>query len=93
LADATLAPNFPNPFYNATTFSFALAYAEAVHLAVFDTQGRQVRVLVDDLRSAARHQIHWDGRDDSGKRLPAGIYRYRLRAAGLQYSRPAHLLR
>jgi hypothetical protein len=35
----------------------------------------------------------WDGRDDAGRPLPSGVYYYRLRAAGLVYSRPVVLTR
>jgi hypothetical protein len=90
---AELRPSRPNPFRDETVFSFALAYAEHVELAVFDTQGRKVRSLIEGTRSAGPHEVRWDGRDDSGRELPAGVYRYRLRAAGLQYSRPVQLLR
>jgi len=88
-----LAQNFPNPFHDATTFSFELAEPERVDLAVFDAQGRRVRLLVNEIRRAGAHQIIWDGHDDKGEPLPAGVYLYRLRAAGLEYSRPAQLMR
>lgn len=92
-ANLELRPGGPNPFQDETTFSFALAFPEHVELAVFDTQGRAVRHLIDEVRSGGDHEVRWDGRDDAGRPLPAGVYRYRLRAAGLQYSRPVHLLK
>ena len=88
-----LRPGGPNPFRDATWFSFSLAYPDRVELAVFDTQGRRVRTLIDGVVSDGDHAVRWDGRDDSGRELPAAVYRYRLRAAGLQYSRPVHLLK
>ena len=92
-ARAFLHANYPNPFNPKTTFSFELLYADRVELAVFDAQGKQVRSLIDAVVPAGQTRVEWDGSDDSGQGLPSGIYLYRLRAAGLQYSRPATLLK
>jgi hypothetical protein len=92
-APAALHGNYPNPFNPSTTFSFELLYADHAELSVFDAQGRLVRRLVDGLCEAGRTEVRWDGRDDAGRTLPSGLYLYRLRAAGLEYSRPALLLK
>ncbi len=84
---------FPNPFHTSTTFAFELAHADAVQLDVFDASGRQVRALFSGEGLAGRNEIRWDGRDDSQRMLPAGVYYFRLRAAGIQYSRPVQLTR
>jgi hypothetical protein len=90
---ARLRPNFPNPFFPATTFSFELKYEGRVRLQVYDPQGRLVRTLVDERVGPGHHEIEWDGRSDSGRELSAGTYFYRLRAAGISYSRKAILSR
>ncbi|MEZ5066481.1 MAG: agmatine deiminase family protein [bacterium] len=82
---------WPNPFTDESRFSFELKYADRVDLAVYDVGGRLVRRLVNEERPAGRSEIVWDGRDDAGVRLPAGVYYYRLRAAGIAYSRPVVL--
>jgi agmatine/peptidylarginine deiminase len=92
-AAASLLGNYPNPFNPNTTFSFELLYADQVELKIFDAQGRLVRTLIDGLASAGRTELSWDGRDDQGRPLPSGVYQYRLRAAGLEYSRPAVLMK
>jgi hypothetical protein len=89
--DAELLSNFPNPFPTSTTFRFELAYADQAELVVFDAQGRLVRTLLDGQASAGRNEIVWDGKDDRGQEVASGVYYYRLRAAGLQYARPAQL--
>jgi agmatine deiminase len=100
LTDAPVAPalaelhaNYPNPFNPKTTFSFELLHSDQVELAVYDMQGKQVRSLIDGLVPAGATSVEWDGKDDAGEALPSGVYLYRLRAAGLQYSRPATLLK
>jgi flagellar hook assembly protein FlgD len=43
--------------------------------------------LVDASVSAGEHLATWDGRDDAGHLLPAGIYFYRLEIAGAVHTR------
>ncbi|MBN2170485.1 MAG: agmatine deiminase family protein [Candidatus Krumholzibacteriota bacterium] len=85
--------NYPNPFNPKTTFSFELLYPDDARLAVYDAQGRLVKVLVDGLCAAGRTAVTWDGTDEAGAPVPAGVYFYRLRAAGLEYGRPAVLVK
>ncbi|MFH1278148.1 MAG: agmatine deiminase family protein [Candidatus Eisenbacteria bacterium] len=92
-AVAVLYPNRPNPFNPSTTFRFDLREEDRVELFVFDVRGRQVRRLVDRSFPGGSHEVTWDGRDDSGREVPSGVYYYRLRAAGIAYSRPAVLIR
>jgi agmatine/peptidylarginine deiminase len=91
--DAILHGNFPNPARHETTFRFELLHPDHVELVVYDAQGRVVRRLIDEERPAGVTAVDWDGRDGSGRRLGSGVYHYRLRAAGLQYSRPLVLMK
>ncbi len=68
----------PNPFNPRTTIRFDLAHDTHVRLEVFDVTGRHVRTLADEARTAARHVIVWDGRDDGGAAVGSGIYWARL---------------
>lgn len=88
---ARLHPNYPNPFFPATTFSFELKYEGRVLLNVYDTQGRLVRTLVNGSVGPGQHEIFWDGKNDEGEELAAGTYLYKLRAAGITYTRKAIL--
>ncbi|MDD5718658.1 MAG: agmatine deiminase family protein [Candidatus Krumholzibacteria bacterium] len=92
-AVAALHQNHPNPFNPGTTFRFALAYPDYAELLVLDLRGRRVRTLIAGDCPAGTTEVFWDGTDDDGKPVASGIYRYRLRAAGLQYSRTATLVK
>jgi agmatine/peptidylarginine deiminase len=85
--------NYPNPFNPRTTFQFELLYADQVCLDIIDARGRSVRRLVDEICPAGICEIPWDGKDDRGRALPAGVYLWRLRVAGLQYVRTATLIK
>ena len=92
-APAALHPNYPNPFNPSTTFSFELKFEDDAELVIIDARGRLVRVLVQGVQSAGMHEVAWDGTDDQGRQVASGVYYYRLRAAGLQYTRAATLLK
>ncbi|MCP4245705.1 MAG: T9SS type A sorting domain-containing protein, partial [bacterium] len=70
----------PNPFMDRTAFSYRLPTVADVQLQVFDLGGRLVRTLVAGQQQPGLYQIGWDGRDESRRLLPAGIYMTRLHA-------------
>ncbi len=68
-----LLQNFPNPFNPSTTITYELPHASHVTLEVYDVLGRQVEVLVNDVRNAGSHEVMF-----KGARLSSGVYFYRL---------------
>jgi hypothetical protein len=79
--------NDPNPFGASTTIRLALPRDGNVDLAVFDLAGRRVANLERGALSSGSYSFDWHGRDDSGRRVPPGIYLCRLRAPGVLESR------
>jgi YVTN family beta-propeller protein len=65
-----------------TTLRFSLPVAADVRLDVYDAVGRRVATLVDGPRSAGEGTATWDGHDDAGRPVGAGLYFYRLSALG-----------
>jgi flagellar hook assembly protein FlgD len=49
--------------------------------------------LTDGFRSAGRHQVTWDGRNNSGARVATGVYFYQLRAKDFVRTRKMVLLK
>jgi len=74
-----LYQNRPNPFDSRTTISFSLTKPSSAVLEIYNTAGAKVRTLADRTFESGTHQVSWDGRDSSGRPLPAGSYIYRLR--------------
>ena len=72
------APAMPNPFSQRTTFRFSLARAGRADLQVFSVDGRLVRTLTTGVREAGEYQLEWNGTDDSGRPMNAGVYYARL---------------
>jgi hypothetical protein len=70
----------PNPFTERAQLAFELVNRDIVSLAVYDVRGRLVRRMLDEERSAGRHAVVWDGRDESGLRVAPGIFFVRFEA-------------
>jgi C1A family cysteine protease len=68
----------PNPFRQASTIQFLVTDPAPVELAVYDVSGRLVRVLASGPRPAGPDTVTWDGRDEAGRRVAAGVYFARL---------------
>lgn len=83
----------PNPTRSFDIIHWALPIRAAVRLEVFDISGRRQRKLIDGVFPAGRHQVRWQGTDDRGTPLPAGIYLVRLSAANRIVSRKVTLVR
>jgi hypothetical protein len=77
-----LASPTPNPSAASTELTFSLPDAAAATLDVFDVAGHRVRSLVREVQPAGRQSVRWDGRDDHGGAVHAGLYFVRLVAAG-----------
>jgi hypothetical protein len=77
----------PNPARGAVRLAVVLSESGALELEVLDVVGRRVATLADGTFDAGTHAFVWRGLDDHGRKLPAGLYRARARAAGRADSR------
>jgi len=73
-----LYQNYPNPFNPSTTIGFSLPEAGLVDLVIFSVMGQKVRKLLSKHMAPGIHSIVWDGCDDRGIPVSAGIYFSRL---------------
>ncbi len=77
-----LAAPAPKPAPGFTTLRFGLPRAAAVDLGLYDPQGCRVRGLLSRTQPAGESALTWDGRDESGRAVPAGLYFVRLATGG-----------
>lgn len=70
----------PNPVTEQTQVAFDLPEASMVRANIYDLSGRLARVLVDQALPTGTHQRTWDRRDQSGRRVPSGLYFLRFDA-------------
>jgi hypothetical protein len=78
-----LLPATPNPFNPRTDLRFDLPEPARISLKIYDATGKLVRSLAEDeQRTAGRHVLTWDGRNDVGRTQASGVYLFRLEAEG-----------
>ena len=69
-----LEPNFPNPFNATTSIDFAVPRKTVVRLAIYNSVGQLISVLVDEQLAAGRYRAQWHGRSDGSEAAASGVY-------------------
>ena len=69
-----LSQNFPNPFWGKTVIKYCLPTTAKVNLALFDSQGKKIKSMVDKIQEAGTYELKLEGHD-----LPVGIYYYQIK--------------
>jgi hypothetical protein len=94
VAGAPRLESAPNPFARETTIRYSVDRSGAVSVRVYDVSGRLVRNLPNDRHQRGDvHEARWDGRDETGRKVPSGVYLVRVENEGRARSRTVVLLR
>jgi hypothetical protein len=72
-----LKQNYPNPFNPETKISFDIPKQGFVSLRIYDLLGREVRTLVNEVKSPGSYNI-----DFNASELSSGVYFYKLETNG-----------
>jgi len=85
LAVGRLEQSYPNPMRENCAIGYWLLANSKAELSIYDITGRRVRSFPRNefgvrMTDIGRHTVIWDGRDETGKNVPAGVYFYQLRA-------------
>ena len=72
--DFALHPNYPNPFNPSTNIDFDIVKDGHTKIVVYDIMGRQIKNLIGENMKAGYHTIAWNGKNDSGNNVSAGVY-------------------
>jgi len=87
-----LFQNYPNPFNPTTRIIFQIPKESQIHLVIYDILGQKIRTLVDQHFEVGTFSAEWDGRNDAGIGVAAGIYFYQLRTKDFIETRKMILL-
>ena len=71
----TLSQNYPNPFNPVTNIQFQVQSLKLVKLIVYDMLGREVKVLVNEIKSPGKYIVSFDASS-----LSSGVYFYKMTA-------------
>lgn len=74
----TLGPVFPNPFNDQIMIRFALPTPSYAALTIHDPLGRTIKTLSRGDMTVGYHATYWNGTDNSGGRVPSGLYFCRI---------------
>ena len=96
--ETALLPNYPNPFNPETWIPYQLAVPARVTFTIYDMNGRAVRKLELGHQPAGvyesrRRAVCWDGRDEIGEPVAAGLYFYRLETDAFSATRRMVILK
>lgn len=83
----TLKQNRPNPFGDATRIDYSITEAGVVNLTIFNLSGTRIRELIAAFVQPGSYTVEWNGKDDDGNDMPAGLYLYILREDNRQITK------
>jgi hypothetical protein len=75
-----LAQNYPNPFNPETNITYQIPISAQVVVQIYNLLGQKIRTLVNEVQSAGKYSVTWNGLSDDGSRAPSGVYVYRMQA-------------
>lgn len=77
-SEVLLAQNQPNPFNVQTMIEYRVTKSGPVRLIVCDHTGKNICTLVQANQYPGTYQLIWNGENDRGEKVSAGLYIYRL---------------
>jgi len=83
--------NYPNPFNPTTIIEFSIKESNFVQLDVIDIHGRNVATLISGIPLSKK--LIWNGKNDLGQMVPAGIYFARLKTSSTVMTQKMILLK
>ena len=89
----SLAQNYPNPFNPTTTIEYSIPQSGHVELAIWNIAGQKVRTLVNEQQDASYRKIVWDGKNELGETVGAGIYFYKLSSGNFNKIQKMNLIK
>ncbi len=84
---------YPNPTLRATMISYDVPDKSFISLEVYNIAGQLIKTLINELKYAGTYKLSWDGTNESGKYVPAGIYFYRLTSDNFTSTKRINILR
>jgi len=86
------AINFPNPFFNETTFTVWLERKGEIQIEVFTASGQKVASLTF-FGQPGHNKIPWQAKNSAGETLGSGIYFYSVQAEEFSSQRKMLILK
>ena len=85
--------NYPNPFNPSTNISYSIPIGGPVSINIFDVNGGEVIQLFNDYIHSGTHSIHWNGKNEKGVEVSAGVYFYSINVGEYRQTKKMVLLK
>jgi flagellar hook assembly protein FlgD len=79
--------------HKSAAIRFTLAKKGQVEISVFDVNGRVVKTLIDGVVDAGENALTWDGTDNRGNPVGAGIFWMKMRTPGYESTKRMVVMR
>jgi len=85
---------YPNPFRDNTTLTLKQGADHSLTtVAVYNVRGQLVRRLLDPQPILGEYSITWDGKNDQGEKLGAGVYFFKIKSGSYSSTRKTILIK
>jgi len=71
---------YPNPFNEFVKIGYELTRSAETSVSIYNIYGSIVKNISSQYNSAGAYSVNWDGRNNSGTKVSAGIYFYTIHA-------------
>jgi hypothetical protein len=89
-----LMQNYPNPFNPITNIRYNVADDSPVTMVVYNIMGQEViRLMNNDIHAPGKYSIVWNGLNQRGENVGAGMYLIRMVSGGFSDTRKMVLLK
>ena len=93
ISNTQVLPAYPNPFNPYTNISYYLPDDTFVRINIFDILGNKVKSYFNNEQRAGMKSIQWDGKNNDGYPVGAGIYLYQIQIEESVYNQKLILLK
>ena len=93
MVDFTLHNNYPNPFNSSTSISYSIMEENYINITIYDLIGNRIKLLINKYQSPGHYKVQWNGKNDNGISVSAGVYLYSIEADGIMNVKKMVLLK
>lgn len=92
-AHYNLKNNYPNPFNPSTNIYYSLSKENFITITVYDLIGNKIKLLVNDYKSIGNHTVNWNGVNEKGVSVSAGLYLFSIEVDKFRQTKKMILLK
>ena len=85
--------NYPNPFNPSTNIPFSISNQDNVSIIIYDVNGSRITELLNRHMPKGAYSINWNGKDERGSKVSAGVYLYSMKSGEYQHTKKMILLK